>query len=96
MRKRILRNNQTRNQLGIQVISHCRDLIWIDSAPIKNSEQKKCKEVYKKIETAKKKIEEHETFNQPEYSKWFHSLFGKELTEIRELAESVSKKTRTG
>jgi hypothetical protein len=40
---------------------------------------------------ARKKIEIHETKSAPEYEKWFHSTFGKELTEIRELSQKIAQ-----
>ena len=61
----------------------CRALIQMDSSRLKQEEQKKCKNLYLKLESTRKTLEKHEAQSVPEYLKWSNSRFGAQLTEIR-------------
>ena len=79
MKRHKLRRNR-------EAYSPCRELVLVDSTGIKLEEQQKCQKLYKKLETTRQEIELHESESVPEFKKWLHSHFGKELTEIREMS----------
>lgn len=78
-----------RPQTPRRLPSPCRELILIDSAPIKRKEQSRCQEIYRKLEAARIKVEQHESKSVPEYQQWMRSNFGKELTEMREITQKL-------
>ena len=69
--------------------STCRSLVPVDSTRLKAQEQLKCQNVYLKVESIRKSVELHESKSVPEFQKWLHSCFGKQLTEIRELGQKL-------
>ncbi len=66
-----------------------RALILVDSNRLKAEEQKKCQKLYQTLESARKAVEIHESQSVPEFQKWLHSTFGKQLTTLRELTHKV-------
>jgi hypothetical protein len=80
--------------LQTQVIASlvtCRDLVLLDPIELKKSEQKKCRDLYQKLEIQRQLLEEHEAKNEPEYHQWFQTHYGREMAEIRELGTKLSK-----
>lgn len=88
-KNRSRRTHKTARNTG--AVSSCRALVLVDSSQMRVEEQKKCKQIYQKLETARRTIEIHESESVPEYRKWLHSCFGQDLTEIRELTEKTEE-----
>ncbi len=74
-----------------QPTSSCRSLVWMDSSRLQSEEQKKCKKLYQKLESTRKIIEIHESESAPQYQKWIHSHFGKQLTALRESQQKLNE-----
>lgn len=86
-KRKIIRSS--RASLSTQFSS--RAVVLVDSTRIRSEEQQKCQKVYFKLENAREALNAHESESVPEFRKWIHAKFGKDLTEIRELEQKVAE-----
>ncbi|MGK5086548.1 J domain-containing protein [Bdellovibrionota bacterium FG-2] len=76
------------------VLSNCRDLILIEAEPIKKAEEKKCKDMIHQMDLARDRLRRFNEESQPAFQQWLHSQFGKEISELRELAQKLHELQR--
>lgn len=76
------------------ILNNCRSLVLIDSAPLKQAEQKKCKEIILKMDLAREQLRIFHEESQPSFMQWLNMQFGKEIKQLRELAEKAQKLER--
>jgi hypothetical protein len=84
------RRRITRYRESTIIMSDCKSLILVDAEPIKRAEQKKCKDVIHQMDLARERLRRFNEESEPAFRQWLHSTFGKEITELRELAQKRS------
>lgn len=91
MQRRSLRRKKVQTPRHSVVLSKSRALICLDQEKIRKDYIRKCKRSIKDLEKVKKEILDYEQNDLPSYEKWYHSQFGKLMSEIREFHEKAKE-----
>ncbi len=72
----------------------CRTLLVVDNAPILKGHRARYQKVLKDVEKAEQELLRHQSKDGPEFERWYHSTFGKQLTELRKGEEEIHHSAR--
>ncbi len=66
-----------------------RELLVVDQLPLIEEALGACQSAFASIERLRAQLERHESRDRPAYERWYHTHFGRQLTEIRELSALI-------
>lgn len=67
-------------------------VLVVDSAPFRKKTRSEYEKLAKSVDGARAQIEEFEKQHRPGYDRWYNSVFGAKLTELRELQSKLYEK----
>ena len=72
----------------------CRTLLVVDNAPLLKGHRARYQKVLKEVSKAEQELVRHQSKDGPEFERWYHSTFGKQLTELRKGEEEIHHSAR--
>ncbi len=72
----------------------CRTLLVVDNAPLLKGHRARYQKVLKEVSKAEQELVRHQSKDGPEFDQWYHSTFGKQLTELRKGEEEIHVSAR--
>ena len=72
----------------------CRTLLVVDNAPLLKGHRARYQKVLKEVSKAEQELVRHQSKDGPEFERWYHSTFGKQLTELRKGEEEIHQSAR--
>ena len=72
----------------------CRTLLVVDNAPLLKGHRARYQKVLKEVGKAEQDLLRHQSKDGPEFDRWYHSTFGKQLTELRKGEEEIHQSAR--
>lgn len=72
----------------------CRELLVVDNAPLLKGHRARYQKVLKEVAQAEQDLLRHQAKDGPEFDRWYHATFGKQLTELRKGEEEIHQSAR--
>ncbi len=72
----------------------CHALLVVDNAPLLKGHRARYQKVLKDVAKAEQELLRHQSKDGPEFEQWYHSTFGKQLTDLRKGEEEIHQSAR--
>jgi hypothetical protein len=91
-----MRRYTTRGRANHQTIpprapaNHCRALVLADGTAIRKKIKRNYEKALRDLANSRQRLDQFNQTDQPQFTRWFNSHFGAQLTEIRELTQKIA------